>query len=69
MKDGTLYDASSRLEGENRVVNSTIFDIAGSLALSAIRFLLLVFKELSFLWSMMFLICKINCNYKIAAET
>ena len=30
MKDGTLYDASSRLEGENRVVNSTIFDMAGS---------------------------------------
>ena len=55
MQDGTHYDDSSRLEGESRVVNSSIFNIVGSLALSVIRFLfLLVFKELSFLWSIMF---------------
>ena len=70
MQDGTLYDDSSCLEGESRVVNSSIFDLAGSLALSVIRFLLLlVFRELSFLCSMVFLICKINCNYEIAADT
>ena len=49
-------------------MNSSILDMAGSLPLPVIRFLLLlVFKELSFLWSM-FLICKINCNYEIAAD-
>ena len=41
--------------------------MAGSLTLSVIRFLLLlVFRELLFLCCIMFLICKINCNYEIA---
>ena len=58
------------LEGESPVVNSSALDMAGSLALSVITFLLLlVFRELSFLCSMVFLICKINCNYEIAADT
>ena len=51
-------------------MNSSVLDMAESLALSLIRFLLLlVFRELSFLCSAVFLICKINRNYEIAADT
>lgn len=51
------------------VVNSSTFDMAGSLALPVVKvLLLLVFRELSLLWSMMFLFCEMNRNHEIAGD-